>query len=71
MIHDGGDDVSAIVAEIGSSFSRVGFAGDDYPKARFPSVSFIFASCRTLFFVKFMKKKQNLLNNDSSYYYFC
>jgi len=30
-------DVSGIVAEIGLPFPRVGFAGDDYPKARFPS----------------------------------
>jgi len=41
MIHDGGDDISAVVAEIGHSYSRVGFAGEDYPRAHFSSVSFI------------------------------
>lgn len=45
MLHNGGEDISAIVAEIGFSFSRIGFAGHDYPSAHFPSVSII--SCCT------------------------
>ncbi|KAJ3024929.1 UNVERIFIED_CONTAM: Brahma associated protein 55kD [Siphonaria sp. JEL0065] len=34
----GGDDVSALVFDIGSSTAKVGFAGDDGPRAVFPSV---------------------------------
>jgi len=34
-----GDDVGAIVADIGSFTTRVGFAGDDTPRAYFPTVS--------------------------------
>jgi len=45
MLHNGGEDISAIVAEIGFSFSRIVFAGHDYPSAHFPSVSII--SCCT------------------------
>ena len=41
MLRNGGEDISAIVAEIGCSFSRIDFAGHDYPSAHFPSVSVI------------------------------
>jgi actin-related protein len=34
----GGDDIGAIVADIGSFSTRIGFAGDDTPRAYFPSV---------------------------------
>lgn len=37
MFHSG-DDIGAIVADIGSSSSRIGFAGDDMPRAYLPSV---------------------------------
>lgn len=33
-----GDDVGAIVADIGSFATRVGFAGEDIPRAYFPTV---------------------------------
>lgn len=33
-----GDTVNAIVADIGSYASKIGFAGDDYPRAYFRSV---------------------------------
>ena len=35
----GGDEVSAVVLDIGSHSVRGGFAGDESPKAIFPSVS--------------------------------
>ena len=38
-MYTAGDDVNAIVADIGSYSSRIGFAGEDVPKAYFPSVS--------------------------------
>jgi hypothetical protein len=38
MFH-GGEDVGAVVADIGSSYARLGFAGDDSPRAYLPSVS--------------------------------
>lgn len=34
-----GDHVNAIVADIGSFASKIGFAGDDTPRAYFRSVS--------------------------------
>jgi actin-like protein 6B len=34
----GGDDVGAIVADIGTFSTRVGFAGEDCPRANLPSV---------------------------------
>lgn len=34
----GGDDVGAIVADIGTSSTRVGFAGEDCPRAYLPTV---------------------------------
>jgi actin-related protein len=43
MYHSG-DDVGAIVADIGSFSTRIGHAGDDVPAAYFPSVSDV--SCR-------------------------
>eukprot|EP00339_Tiarina_fusa_P013742 CAMPEP_0117027354 /NCGR_PEP_ID=MMETSP0472-20121206/20002_1 /TAXON_ID=693140 ORGANISM="Tiarina fusus, Strain LIS" /NCGR_SAMPLE_ID=MMETSP0472 /ASSEMBLY_ACC=CAM_ASM_000603 /LENGTH=431 /DNA_ID=CAMNT_0004734575 /DNA_START=49 /DNA_END=1341 /DNA_ORIENTATION=- len=33
----GGDEVGAIVIDCGSSFTKVGYAGDDQPKSSFPS----------------------------------
>ncbi|KAJ1842250.1 NuA4 histone acetyltransferase subunit, partial [Coemansia sp. RSA 2703] len=33
----GGDDVNALVIDIGSTWTRAGFAGEDLPKAYFPS----------------------------------
>lgn len=38
MFQGGADDIGAIVADIGSSAVRIGFAGDDYPRAYFSSV---------------------------------
>lgn len=40
MSFNSGDNVGAIVADIGSFASRIGFAGDDMPKAYFSSVSY-------------------------------
>ena len=40
MFHSG-DDVGALVADVGSSSCRIGHAGDDVPVAFFPSVSFV------------------------------
>jgi actin-related protein len=37
MFHSG-DDIGAIIADIGTSFCRIGFAGDDTPHAYLPSV---------------------------------
>jgi actin-related protein len=37
-MYNSGDDIGAIVADIGSFASRVGFAGDDQPKAYLPTV---------------------------------
>jgi len=36
-VHLGGDDVGALVLELGSGFAKAGYAGDDSPKAVFPS----------------------------------
>jgi len=33
------DDVGAVVADLGSFATRIGFAGDDAPTAHFPAVS--------------------------------
>ena len=33
----GGDDVSAIVLEVGSHWTKAGYAGEDCPKAAFPT----------------------------------
>jgi actin-related protein len=33
-----GDDIGALVADIGSFATRIGHAGDDIPKAYFPTV---------------------------------
>ena len=38
----GGDDLGAIVADIGSVSARIGYAGEDYPRSYFPSVSQLF-----------------------------
>ncbi|KAI9202100.1 actin family [Polychytrium aggregatum] len=38
MVTYGGDEVSALVLDVGSSSTRVGFAGEDTPKAVFPTV---------------------------------
>ena len=35
-----GDDVAAIVVDVGSSTVKVGFAGEDSPKTTYPSVLF-------------------------------
>jgi actin-related protein len=37
-MYTGGDDIGAIVADIGSFSTRIGYAGDDAPRAYFPSV---------------------------------
>mmetsp|Transcript_21502 Transcript_21502/g.21623 ORF Transcript_21502/g.21623 Transcript_21502/m.21623 type:complete len:453 (+) Transcript_21502:202-1560(+) len=37
-MYSSGDDIGALVADIGSYSTRIGFAGDDMPKAYFPSV---------------------------------
>ncbi|KAJ7068089.1 actin family [Mycena amicta] len=37
MVHYGGDEVSALVVDIGSSSVRAGYAGDDTPRAVVPS----------------------------------
>ena len=37
-VHLGGDDVGALVMEMGSAYAKAGYAGDDSPKAVFPSV---------------------------------
>lgn len=56
MFHSG-DDIGAIVADIGSQNARVGFAGDDYPKSFIPTVGTLrlftvdFPFCLTLFYV--------------------
>ena len=34
-----GDDVGAIVADIGSFATRIGYSGDDVPKAYLPTVN--------------------------------
>lgn len=36
-MHLGGDDVGALVLELGSGYCKAGYAGDDAPKAVFPS----------------------------------
>lgn len=36
-VHLGGDDVGALVMELGSAYAKAGYAGDDSPKAVFPS----------------------------------
>lgn len=37
-----GDDIGAIVADIGTNSCRIGLAGDDMPKAYFPTVKKVF-----------------------------
>jgi hypothetical protein len=37
-VFSSGDTVNAIVADIGSSATKIGFAGEDYPRAYFRSV---------------------------------
>eukprot|EP01041_Mallomonas_annulata_P012148 gene12148-25496_t len=39
MYSGSGDDIGAVVADIGSYSTRIGFAGDDFPKAYFPSTA--------------------------------
>ena len=38
-MYNSGEDIGAIVADIGSFATRIGYAGDDMPKAHLPSVS--------------------------------
>lgn len=38
-LYSSGGSVNAIVADIGSYASKIGFAGEDYPRAHFRSVS--------------------------------
>ncbi|KAJ2465028.1 NuA4 histone acetyltransferase subunit, partial [Coemansia sp. RSA 2337] len=33
----GGDEVNALVIDVGSTWTRAGFAGEDLPRALFPS----------------------------------
>eukprot|EP01038_Epipyxis_sp_PR26KG_P006811 gene6811-9327_t len=44
----GGVDVGALVADIGSFATRIGFAGDDLPKAYFPSAIGVINNDRTI-----------------------
>ena len=37
-VYSSGDSVNAIVADIGSYATKIGFAGEDYPRAYFRSV---------------------------------
>ena len=37
MVQYGGDEVAALVVDIGASTTRVGYAGDDAPKAIIPT----------------------------------
>lgn len=38
----GGDDIGAVVAEIGHYSTKIGWAGDDAPRSYFPSVRIVF-----------------------------
>jgi actin-related protein len=38
-MYQGKEDIGAIVADIGSTSARIGFAGDDMPRAYIPSVT--------------------------------
>lgn len=42
MSYHGGDEVGAIVMDIGMHSTKAGFAGEDTPKAIFPSVCYTF-----------------------------
>ena len=35
----GGDYLAAVVADLGSHSTRIGFAGEDYPRVSMPTVS--------------------------------
>jgi hypothetical protein len=36
-----GDNINAVVADIGAYATKIGFAGEDYPKGYFRSVGFL------------------------------
>ena len=42
-VFTGADEVNAVVVDVGSSTVKAGYAGEDAPKAVFPSVSSYFA----------------------------
>lgn len=37
-MYSGGDDIGALVADIGTFSARIGYAGEDYPRVSIPSV---------------------------------
>ena len=41
-VYSTGESVNAIVADIGSYATKIGYAGEDYPRAYFRSVRFAF-----------------------------
>lgn len=42
----GGDHVGSVVVDIGSASTKIGWAGDDYPRSLFRSVRMIGQRCR-------------------------
>lgn len=57
----GGDDIGAVVAEIGHYSTKIGWAGDDAPRSYFPSVCIVFSLllfCVSLS-IRLLKSKQN------------
>ena len=48
-----GDNINAVVADIGSYASKIGFAGEDFPKAYFRSVR-VFVMTTTGLFLGFV-----------------
>jgi hypothetical protein len=62
MFHSG-DDINAIVADIGSYSCRIGYAGDDTPRANFPTVRKIpdaFFFLRDYSFLPFLRTSASL-----------
>ena len=57
-----GDDIGALVCDIGSFSSRIGFAGDDMPKANSQTVRF-FVSYFYFSLVKISKKSNITIEN--------
>lgn len=46
----GGDEIGAIVVDIGAKTTKAGFAGEDSPKAVFPSVCIFISSKKKVSF---------------------
>ena len=44
-MYQGGEDIGAIVADIGSYATRIGYAGEDSPRAFIPSVRMVQCGC--------------------------